>query len=913
MAKSIYLNPHTDATRLRDGAQPQGKMFWGKEGLRSAVLTLTNTALGDEMLLECCSIDEIDAAFYDGFDLDSLLLDAVTAIYSRLDNRMKALQRAINKGFSGDLTGNAAPIKGKVRKQGTFATITVQFPFSDGQVLSVIFHAPDGDPLLIKSKDTLVAFRWMLNKRDITAVVAPIRKRQDVSLKQIATRVSNLVESNSRRFVTAKEERDRVSTDLAKAKEQSAVLEENHKALVQQAETLATREGQLDNDILEFQELIAAKREDNEDLEDEIGLLNSRNSRKNVVDFGKAKKEKDLKGSEINLGSLDQATRELNLGGVTEISISSLVADIAMLAAMRNNKNALPVEIRRLEVSIDDQFGDINDALAQNGNMRLNQATLMTIAPKWVNESPAMAAELTKHIMKSVADEAGKELSESGVVYKTVQQVQDLTEEEYAKAHKALLQADKVFDAALLKAKRFGDADDVRQTDVLKKRWDDHGDIYNRNNLEGQIKVVSDRLNEKVGTVALIHEHEGNIDRLEMLIENDRNRSSRPNEFRRKEIHRLEDELAEARYQISTLDISEEDIEIERQHDAIEMFNAKYGWKGSAGKVFSDRVRDEIGARIKAEWEANPAYELGHAIIDELDGTLNRTFGDDYQKGEGTRLAETQMGPGTAYITFPKNNGENWEISFHYDEGHNSPFNDELYKSYPKGVDSKVVAKDYQKFLSSFETIAKTQNAPSYGSKYPIELPNGNWAHLADYKSAVREDIKAAKKRGDLPKELKTTVAGAHQSIRVNIKGLPKGFRIYNPEFVEYENKHPSRGWEPDKPKQYSREYRALEDMLEAIMDAYNYNNSDLDQDIHDTNFSSGVSLNVDSSEEIKQLESPERYKERLETAITSEGITAKALLEVLNTTREDADASKSIGALWDQAFAKWQQLDGEL
>ncbi|MBQ7607381.1 MAG: hypothetical protein IJU76_05370 [Desulfovibrionaceae bacterium] len=44
----------------------------------------------------------------------------------------------------------------------------MQLPFSDGQVVSVIFHAPWADKKAIGPSVRIVAFRWLLNTRDIT-------------------------------------------------------------------------------------------------------------------------------------------------------------------------------------------------------------------------------------------------------------------------------------------------------------------------------------------------------------------------------------------------------------------------------------------------------------------------------------------------------------------------------------------------------------------------------------------------------------------------------------------------------------------------------------------------------------------------------------------------------------------------
>ena len=93
--------------------------------------------------------------------------------------------------------GNA--IVSKPRKAGLVAIMTAEIPISDGQSVFVFFHAPDDDPLKIEADDTLIAFKFALNKRDITHVVSP-RAGRDISLKQTTQAISNVVEANSEKF-----------------------------------------------------------------------------------------------------------------------------------------------------------------------------------------------------------------------------------------------------------------------------------------------------------------------------------------------------------------------------------------------------------------------------------------------------------------------------------------------------------------------------------------------------------------------------------------------------------------------------------------------------------------------------------------------------------------------------------------
>ena len=63
----------------------------------------------------------------------------------------------------------------------------------------------EGEETEITPNDTIVAFRWLLNRRDITHVVAP-EDGSEVSLETIAKRLTQLVVQNMGRFASTQKE-----------------------------------------------------------------------------------------------------------------------------------------------------------------------------------------------------------------------------------------------------------------------------------------------------------------------------------------------------------------------------------------------------------------------------------------------------------------------------------------------------------------------------------------------------------------------------------------------------------------------------------------------------------------------------------------------------------------------------------
>ena len=168
-----------------------------------------------DMMMEAAPFEDVDEYYNPGTEeVDpAFVTEAVTVKkFSRLEGVIRrGIVKAMNKYMTATdpTTGTPItaldPVVGKPRKSGLFAYVTVQIPFSDGQVVSIVFHAPEGDQKKISPDDTVVAFRWVLNKRDITNAVAP-EDGKEISLETIAKRVGQLVEKNTKRFASTQKE-----------------------------------------------------------------------------------------------------------------------------------------------------------------------------------------------------------------------------------------------------------------------------------------------------------------------------------------------------------------------------------------------------------------------------------------------------------------------------------------------------------------------------------------------------------------------------------------------------------------------------------------------------------------------------------------------------------------------------------
>lgn len=187
-------------------------------------------------MFESVTLEELEATYhYDHAPVPERMLEAIVTTTNRLARTMEAFRRAFARQLVGtEISVEEAEIA-RPRISGGYATQTVRFPVSDGQSVSIIFHSPSGDPAKIAAGDTLVAFRFLLNKRDVTHTVSP-DGGIDVSLKQVTLKLSNLLERNSKPFqsrqTAIKAQRDKLDTAQAELAKKDA----EYNAVVSDAE-----------------------------------------------------------------------------------------------------------------------------------------------------------------------------------------------------------------------------------------------------------------------------------------------------------------------------------------------------------------------------------------------------------------------------------------------------------------------------------------------------------------------------------------------------------------------------------------------------------------------------------------------------------------------------------------------------
>lgn len=222
---------------------------------------------GDSMMLEPATLEEIEATYLYGLAGrgEQAFTDAIVTTHQRIDRTMGAFNRALNQALTGTEIQAADAKVGDPKKAGDVAVLSAEIPLSDGQSIFVIFHSPSNDPGKITAADTLVAFRFLLNKRDVTHVVAPSKGR-DISLKQTTMALANLAERNSTKFAAKQADNKAKAEELATLEADTEQHMKQAELLSEQVDTLADAKGSTDAELAKVNGQLASQIQRNEEL-----------------------------------------------------------------------------------------------------------------------------------------------------------------------------------------------------------------------------------------------------------------------------------------------------------------------------------------------------------------------------------------------------------------------------------------------------------------------------------------------------------------------------------------------------------------------------------------------------------------------------------------------------------------------
>lgn len=229
---------------------------------------LRNDDMREGLMYEPCTMDDV---LDETQPAESLIMDAIISQYSRLKARMNAMQRVMSrtglttKGKDEDGKEIDVPytvigyqLSDPFMRLGT-ANVVALFELSDGQTVSIYFHNPDTTPKKIAPTDEVISFKWLLNKKDITIVVAPERGK-DIDLHQVALRIMKIAHKNSEAFARQNKNRQERVAKVTALRERVAQKEKLLAQKVKKIDELKYLKAQEEVDqILEEDRLMKGK------------------------------------------------------------------------------------------------------------------------------------------------------------------------------------------------------------------------------------------------------------------------------------------------------------------------------------------------------------------------------------------------------------------------------------------------------------------------------------------------------------------------------------------------------------------------------------------------------------------------------------------------------------------------------
>lgn len=714
MASTLYPTIHgfrvNPGVELSDG--------WNDRQLRDVMYALRANPDDDALLLESCTGREADLLLN---PCAAMVLEAVTAQYNKLGRTMAALARVLGRHLPESLTLEGEPYIGPDRKNALFAYKVVTFNVSDGQTVSVLFHSPDNDPKKFQPDETLIAYRWMLNKLDITASVAPENGR-DITLELMAKRMAQLIEANSAKF-----------------QEQSAAREERTAAL---ADAEARREELRARTETAADEITA--------LEDDLQSLAGRSSKTaERLEAERARNER------LKAAKATKATQPEPVEPKPETQ-EQTPAHEAISAALK--------------------AGDLDAALKVVGSIR-------------------RASELANAVLR-----AGFGLAEMN----SKKDIMDFI-------------GGQMVQAARLKTDGFG----LR---ALKDLGEGKPLIDMRRGF--RIQKVGSTYSVSPAGSSDFGKYEGDEAEVIRLV----NGGAPASEV--EAAPSLETDLSTYRDLVKAGDADA----------AEELATQAPGRHGISYRDFIEKagVSHETFATTpyadpRTRYAAALAEELAMAGFTPYDFPTGQP---EFELGQYTAIASMQMaaGSGSVYVNEVAAGKATVEASYNPEMQPGLPVRASPRQTFtfdvPVGVlEGKFddVVGEISGWLAGFGTAFDGVKLPEFGEK--LKTDGVNQHDAADIAKRIRQDIKAMLPPGFKPSmfTVRSSKYSMGQSIKIGVKEVPEGFRLYESEAIEDQY--------GDKRYPMTRDAVALLKALKAIGNAYRYDNSDSQSDYFDTNF----------------------------------------------------------------------------
>ncbi len=175
-------------------------------------------AYDDGQMTEALALDEAQD-MTEGEGVSGVAMDALATPYKRLEQVLNRLLLPAMRSVAGDLQITDDVQLTQPKRLAGVLQIAALVTLSDGQTITIWFHNIDATPSKLSPDDPMTAWKWLLNKKNITVLVAP-EGGKDLTIREIATRIMRMANKNSASFLKAQSKRTDLEQQLTALDEQ---------------------------------------------------------------------------------------------------------------------------------------------------------------------------------------------------------------------------------------------------------------------------------------------------------------------------------------------------------------------------------------------------------------------------------------------------------------------------------------------------------------------------------------------------------------------------------------------------------------------------------------------------------------------------------------------------------------------
>ena len=176
----------------------------------------------NEEIIEKVSARDIASSIIDS-TCEVQLHDAIVVKYRELDKTIDKIAKQL--ADLSDMTLKIVQVhKLEPFKKNGVVNGGAIFEMSDEQTITVLFNNPDTTPAKITPEDTMTSWKWLLNRRDVSAALQP-RSVDSKKYSLIAQRMFKLVAANHDRFVRSQVKKLKEQQDFSEAQQNVAAAE----------------------------------------------------------------------------------------------------------------------------------------------------------------------------------------------------------------------------------------------------------------------------------------------------------------------------------------------------------------------------------------------------------------------------------------------------------------------------------------------------------------------------------------------------------------------------------------------------------------------------------------------------------------------------------------------------------------